>query len=290
MPNESLQPNPFAGRGGLAAFRLEHASGSRAEVYLHGAHVTSFVSPAGDEMLFVSERSSFEDGTAIRGGVPVIFPQFADEGPLPKHGFARTMTWSPNAQGVRGGRVPYVSLMLEDDDRTRELWPHSFVAHVTVSLDESLTISLDVLNRGRLPMPFTAALHTYLRVTDVEQASVLGLAGARLRDKVAGGAEQLQEAGSLDIRGETDRIYLGARPVLRVRDRAGARAIEVHAEGFPDAVIWNPGPDLASRLLDLGGVAWRQMLCVEAASIGAPVTLGAGERWRGQQTLVPVAG
>jgi glucose-6-phosphate 1-epimerase len=30
---------------------------------------------------------------AVRGGVSVLFPQFASHGPLPKHGFARNMLW-----------------------------------------------------------------------------------------------------------------------------------------------------------------------------------------------------
>ena len=67
----------------------------RPTVYLHGAHVTSW-KPARDhdERLFLSERSEFRAGTAIRGGIPVIFPQFAAEGPLPRHGFARTSEWT----------------------------------------------------------------------------------------------------------------------------------------------------------------------------------------------------
>ena len=71
------------GRGGLEKVVLRSRDGALAEVYLHGAHVTSW-RPAGtrEERLFLSERSEFRGGAAIRGGIPVIFPQFAAEGPL----------------------------------------------------------------------------------------------------------------------------------------------------------------------------------------------------------------
>ena len=90
---------PAGRRGGPAAvppvLTLRADDGATAEVHRHGAHVTSW-RPMGeaDDRLYLSARSEFSGAAAIRGGVPVIFPQFAAEGPLPKHGFARTTTWT----------------------------------------------------------------------------------------------------------------------------------------------------------------------------------------------------
>jgi glucose-6-phosphate 1-epimerase len=83
-----------AGAGNLPKVILTAADGARAEVYLHGAHVTSWL-PAGasEDRLFLSRRSRFAAGAAIRGGIPVCFPQFATQGPLPSHGFARVTAW-----------------------------------------------------------------------------------------------------------------------------------------------------------------------------------------------------
>src|SRR5438270_10896601 len=75
--------------------------GARVEVYTHGAHLTSWKPASGEERLFLSSRSSFTPDSAIRGGVPVIFPQFSAMGPLPKHGFARVSEW----ELVRAGRT-----------------------------------------------------------------------------------------------------------------------------------------------------------------------------------------
>ena len=71
------------------------ADGARFEAYLHGAHVTSWRAAGDDdERLFVSTAARFEEGMAIRGGIPVCFPQFADQGALPMHGLVRTVPWT----------------------------------------------------------------------------------------------------------------------------------------------------------------------------------------------------
>src|SRR5258705_11634652 len=106
----SLSP-PRAGVGGLPLVKLRAADGATADVYLHGAHVTSWrPTPGDEERLFLSARSEFRPGTAIRGGIPVIFPQFAAEGPLVRHGFARTSEWRlddvPEVDTGEAGRGP----------------------------------------------------------------------------------------------------------------------------------------------------------------------------------------
>ena len=82
------------GAGGLPRVAMSSRDGARAEIYLHGAQLTSWV-PAGSssDRIFLSGRSRFSEGAAIRGGIPVGFPQFAAQGPLPNHGFARVLRW-----------------------------------------------------------------------------------------------------------------------------------------------------------------------------------------------------
>src|SRR5579862_3848357 len=60
------------------------------EIYLHGAHITSWKPAGEEEVLFVSSKSRWEHGRAIRGGIPVCFPWFggkADDPKAPTHGF-----------------------------------------------------------------------------------------------------------------------------------------------------------------------------------------------------------
>lgn len=271
------------GAGGLPLVRLEAPDGACAEVYAHGAHVTSWRPAGGDERLFLSATSEFRDGVAIRGGVPVIFPQFAGRGPLPKHGFARTTPWT--VAGVRhdAGEAT-ATLHLRDNDATRAVWPHAFAAELTVTVGgPSLRIALTVTNAGDAALAFTAALHTYLRVLDVQAATLAGLAGTRYEDTAAGGGTRVEADDVLQVAGEVDRVYLDAPRELVVREPG--RTTIVAASGFPDVVVWNPGAVRAAALSDLEPDGWRRMLCVEAAAVGAPVRLAPGARWTGSQTL-----
>src|SRR5690348_10580973 len=83
------------GEGGLDRVVIDSPA-AKGEIYLQGAHVTSWT-PAGQRpVLFMSSRSVFAPGKAIRGGVPIIFPWFgarSDGKPGPQHGFARSSLW-----------------------------------------------------------------------------------------------------------------------------------------------------------------------------------------------------
>lgn len=269
---------------GLPRVVLASPSGAGAEVYLQGAHVASWTDAAGTPLLFVSERSRWEPGAAIRGGIPVVFPQFADRGPLPKHGFARTARWERVETGADGGDAAAL-FRLTDDERTRALWPYPFRAELRVALDEGLTLTLRVANTGDAGFDFTAALHTYLRVGDVRRTTIEGLRGTEYVDKVDDRARKTEESGAVAITGETDRVYVGAPDRLRVRDRAAGRTVVVEKEGFPDAVVWNPWAELARELSDLGDEEYLSMLCVESAAVETPVRLAPGGEWSGTVRL-----
>jgi len=278
------------GEGGLPKVVLADAAGSRAEVYLHGAHVTSWIPAGGAEWLFVSGRSAFRAGTAIRGGIPVIFPQFASRGELPKHGFARNVAWelvsASDAASTAGpsGDAAAATFRLRNSESTRELWPHAFVAELTVTVaGPTLDVALAVVNSGVEPLVFTGALHSYFRVDDVRGARVEGLGGVRYSDSAAGGEERTDAAPALGIAAETDRIYLDAPDHVRLVD--GARALEIHSRGFPDTVVWNPWAERTTALVDMEPDGYLRMLCVEAAVVGRPVHLEPGARWSGRQTL-----
>jgi len=259
--------------------------GARVEAYPYGAQVTSWKPASGEERLFLSGRSSFGPRAAIRGGVPIIFPQFGGMGSLPKHGFARVSEW----EMVRAGRTRAgqgeAQFRLTANERTRSAWNHTFSASFVVNVrGMSLSLALSVLNEDRVPFQFTAALHTYLLVDDVRSSVVRGLEGRTFRDAAAGGVEKRQEDTELRAIGELDRIYLGVGGgPLEVRD--SVRRTRVSMRGFSDVVVWNPGPDRGKALTDLDPGGWLRMLCVEAAAVGTPVQLAPGERWTGQQTL-----
>jgi glucose-6-phosphate 1-epimerase len=279
-------PSVEPGEGGLGRIILRHASGSRAEVYLHGAHVTSWRSADGVERLFLSSRSSYSANAVVRGGIPVIFPQFANQGPLPKHGFARTAEWTLASATHGDGGPAEAVLRLADSPATRAVWPHPFALELRVRLNATLSIELEVTNTDTERMDFTAALHTYLRVRDVREVVVEGLEGVRYVDKVDHGDPRVERSSHLHIASEVDRVYLDAPGDVHVRDGTGGTVVAL--DGFPDVVVWNPGPEKAAGIADLGPDEYRQFLCVEAAAAGQPVVLPPGGTWTASTTLRPI--
>jgi glucose-6-phosphate 1-epimerase len=273
-----------AGENGLARVVLAHPSGARAEAYQHGAHVASY-RPAGDEeVFFVSRRARFDAASAIRGGVPVVFPQFAEKGPLMKHGFARLAEWALPETAAEDG-VARATFVLTDSPESMNQWPHTFLTSLAVALTaEGLEMRLDVFNRGAGPMEFTVALHSYFSVADVREAAVLDLKGFAYHDKEID-RDRAQEEDEIVVRGPLDRVYLGAPDLIRIRDGAGGRMLVIEKEGFADAVVWNPWIEGAAKLDDMEDDDYLRMLCVEAGTVGAPVRLEPGGRWSGRQRI-----
>jgi glucose-6-phosphate 1-epimerase len=267
---------------GQPAMHLRAPDGAVATVLLHGAQIVSWV-PAGDqERLYVSPLAEAGEGKAVRGGIPVCFPQFARRGPLPAHGFARTRAWQW-VEGAERAGVAIGVLRLADDDSTRALWPHRFEAELTLVLSGlRLDIELAITNTGDTTFDFAAALHTYLLCDDVRRAKLGGLYGVRYLDSLSG-AEQQQEIDPFSFAGEIDRIYCDATGPLSLSTAMGRMHIE--AEGFPDVVVWNPGPTKAAALPDMPDDDWLRMLCIEAAAIDRPITLAPGQDWAARQSL-----
>jgi glucose-6-phosphate 1-epimerase len=109
------------------------------------------------------------------------------------------------------------------------------------------------------------------------------LRGARYRESADPTTLRADDAPTLRVTGELDRVYVAAPRALLLREPRRALGIEMHA--FPDVVLWNPGRARAAALPDMEPEGERAMLCVEAAAVQTPITLGAGERWQGAQTL-----
>lgn len=282
MPPGELAPVP--GAAGLPKLELVAGDGARAEVYLHGAHVTSWTPAGGGERLFLSARSRFGPGEAIRGGIPVCFPQFAGQGPLPNHGFARISVWElVHARRTDAGAAQAL-LRLADSPATRAHWPHPFALDLTVTATgRTLELALAVINPGTKAFEFTGALHTYLRVGDVRRAVVHGLRKVRYRDKVLGTDGNLEATPALAIDREIDRVYHAAPAGLTAAEPG--RTTAIRATGFPDTVVWNPGPERGATLGDLETDGYLRMLCVEAAVSRSPAIVAPGAHWTGTQTL-----
>ncbi|HEU5453919.1 MAG TPA: D-hexose-6-phosphate mutarotase [Terriglobales bacterium] len=276
-------PNPdiakvCAGNGGMQRVRISGPLG-QGEIYLHGAQVTSWKPVDHDEVLFLSSKSRWQEGQAIRGGIPICFPWFrakADNPAAPAHGFARTRVWQLQSM-VETAAGLVVTLVTESDAQTLRWWPAEFRLVYRVTFGSELRLELVCTNTGRTPLRFEEALHTYNRVSDVAHARVQGLENVRFLDNTHSNQEKTQH-GEVAITSPTDSAYLPSTSDVDLLDPQMRRRIRLHKQNSFTTVVWNPWREGAAALRDLGDGEWAQFLCVEASNImDSAVNLEPGE-------------
>lgn len=262
------------GRGGLAKLCVREAGGHELEIYLHGATVTSWHGPEVGELLFASAQALFLPGKAIRGGIPLVFPQFAGDGPLPSHGIARTAAW----QFVRAEELPTketrVILGLHSTPESRAIWDHEFALEYEIRLGRDLQTILRVANPDSTQsLEFQNAFHTYFAVSEIGAVTVSGLGGLDYLDNMKRRERGHDARGSVTIDGEVDRVYLAAPDTIEIYDRAAERTLTLTKQGMSDAVLWNPWIAKSQSLTDLGDDEYRRFVCLEFGNISERVAI-----------------
>ncbi|AHG18301.1 glucose-6-phosphate 1-epimerase [Chania multitudinisentens RB-25] len=235
----------------------------RAAIALQGAHLLAW-QPNGDEpVLWLSDNTPFKTGSAIRGGVPICWPWFGKAG-TPSHGFARNQPWALTAHDENENGV-VLTFTLQDNEQTRQHWPHAFTLIARFKLGEECEIELE--SHGDYQA--TAALHTYFQIGDITRVSIAGL-GERYIDKVAHIAEAHQ-AGDLVFVGQTDRVYTQPTNCSLIHDPVLQRTIEVTHHHMSDVIAWNPGAALAASMADISEGGYKTMVCVETGRVTKPL-------------------
>lgn len=269
--------------GQLPAVTIRAADGAQATVTLYGGHLVSWRTSDGQERLFCSRESSLDGSRAIRGGVPVIFPQFGARGTGMRHGFARVATWQLESSGQADGAA-WAQFILHHADLPEAIaasWPWAFTLRLRVAVQgQSLELSLSVHNTGEQAFPFSAALHSYFAIDQLSEARVKGLQRVRYSDETPQDALQAEEV--LQFADKLDRIYYQLPGALTLH--AGPATLQLEQQGFTDAVVWNPGAQDAAALPDLADDEYQRFICIEPALI-QPDLLAAGAAWNGHQHI-----
>lgn len=275
VPPSYVPPAPCAPRTVAAD------DGAQFRFCAHGGHVLGWVPAGGVERLWLSRDTGCGPGTAIRGGVPVVWPQFAERGDGPRHGVARDRAWSVLEEGTGQDGVARARLELRSDAATRALFPHPFTLSLDVEASGAqLVMTLAARNDGVDPFDFTAALHTYLAVSSTATARVSGLAGLDAVHNDGSGTTTLP-AEPLTVDGPVDLAVSGVPGELTVTDPVLGDLL-LSADGFDSRVVWNPGRDQVPGDVHPGGAA--EFVCAEPARL-QPVRLEPGASWTGTQRL-----
>jgi glucose-6-phosphate 1-epimerase len=257
---------------------------AEAEIYQHGAHVAHWIPSGQKPVLFVSSKSFFAEGKAIRGGVPIIFPWFgprSGDKPGPVHGFARTALWSVESTRLADNGAVEIVFGLEPDDASRALGFDNFSVRFTATVGRDLGLSLEVINRSGAPLELEEAMHAYYKVSDVRDVAVSGLEGTTYIDKTDGFRRKVQGDAPIRIGKETDQVHLNSVADCVISDEPWGRRIVIRKTGSHSTVVWNPWIAKAATLGDMAADEWQGMICVETANVAEnAVTLEAGASHR----------
>lgn len=248
---------------------------SSAEIYTFGATVTSW-KHNDKEKLFLSSLAKLDGSKAIRGGIPVVFPNFGPWKLGPQHGFARISKWSVDQKGD-----DYVILNLTDSDETRKMWDFKFQLRYTVRLtDNTLYTILTVKNCDSKQFDFTALLHTYFKV-DVKSLNVSGLQNISGYDQLTN--SNIIGPENIEIKENVDSIFKKTEKEITILSDLGK--LKISRKNLPDVVVWNPWIEKAKSMADFDDEGYKTMICVEPGLVSDRMVLKPGEEWTGSQWI-----
>lgn len=238
---------------------------AEAKIALQGAHLFHYKVKDRPPLLWVSKKAYFEEGKAIRGGVPVCFPWFGknrENTALPQHGFARTALWKVILEEEIDACQSHIRLQLKPNADTLELWPCLFDLTLDVTVGEVLSIALSVTNTDSKAFEITAALHTYFSVSDINTVRITGLDASRYYNALDDSC--YEQNGDILIEGEVDRVYDHPSDPITLVD--GESRVQLKQEGSHSLVIWNPWSEKSAQMADMTLEGYRSMVCLETAN------------------------
>ena len=263
----------ITGKGGLPCIQINNDQAS-ALISVYAGQVLSFkpVNEA-EDLLFVSDNAYFQEGKAIKGGVPICWPWFgaapepgnADQAKRPDHGFVRNALWSVLSTTALENGVSKIVLEFVDSEETRLIWPFQFHLSLEIIIGDSLRLELLTRNTGNQVFSITEALHSYFNVGDITQVKALGLEQTEYLDKNENFAKTFQE-GAITIATETDHIHTDIQHKLLIDDPVFQRKIEISSSGNNNVVVWNPWAKGAAAMKDLDKHDYKHFICLEIAN------------------------
>lgn len=270
------------GNGSFPFIRI-HNPHADALISLYGGQILSFRPTGSDEVLFLSDKAFFEEGKAIKGGVPVCWPWFGPhpkDKSLPAHGFVRNRMWKVMHTETTGNGATRVSLGINSSPETESIWPYAFALTLTITIGKTLSLELTTRNTGNQPFSITQALHSYFSVGDISKTDISGLDGRQYIDKTDNDMNKTQ-TGDVTINTEVDRVYYDVPAVLSIADKSQQRQIQINSSGNRTAVVWNPWSEISAGSADLQDDDYRRFLCVETANaLVDEVKIAAGNEYR----------
>ena len=258
-----------------------------ASIALHGAQVFHFQPKHQQPVLWCSQSAHFTAGKPIRGGVPICWPWFGkhSDSNFPAHGFARNHFWQCDSVMQLDNGETELCLSLSSAKITQTVWPKAYELALVIQIGEQLNIALTMKNKSNVDCVYTAALHSYLAVGDINTVTLNGLEDVAYADKV-NDVTCVAQREPVSVLEPMDRVYQNTVASVSVNDPAWNRKLLIEKSGSLTTVVWNPWAEAAKKLSDFDNNGYVNMICVEAANaFDDVVSLAPGEQYTLATTL-----
>ena len=239
-----------------------------ADICLYGAHITNFKPYNTIEILWMSPKSKFVEGSPIRGGIPVCFPWFGPHNTdpsKPQHGFGRLMHWDVTETSSMKSGETLVRLQLCSSPETKAFWDYDFCAELSILVGKTLTATLKVTNTSSTEFEYSCALHSYFLLSSVEEINIEGLQNTKYYNQLEPG-DFIQETEKLEIHKAETRHYYDTETACVIHDPLFNRKILVDKSGSKITTVWNPWEETCSKIDDLPDEAFHTFVCIEAVN------------------------
>jgi glucose-6-phosphate 1-epimerase len=247
----------------MGTIEITNAKAS-AKIALNGAHIFHYQKHKEKPLLWLSKESEFEDGKAIRGGVPICWPWFGmpKDSSLMQHGFARTSKWQHTNTNKIDANTTEVVLTLLHSKESLKLFAYKFKLSLHVEIGECLKISLTTTNLDTKTFSITQALHSYFAVSNIEDVEIFGLEDKPYLDALTW--QNKVQKNSIIFNQELDRVYQDVDKEIILKDKN--RAIKIQNSNSRSVVVWNPWVDKCKRMSAMAEDAYKEFVCIESAN------------------------
>lgn len=227
------------------------------------------------DLLYVSPLCDLNKKKSIRGGIPIIFPQFGENGYYKKHGFARDIDWKLINE-TKDSTNYIVEYECDISKNTHELWTNNTKLNlIAASSNNMLEIKFIVKNQGKDPICFTGGLHPYFKITSRSQIRIEGLESSLYIDSYP----ELQEVFHINSNTLIERLYLCNKNIIFYN---GSLNMKLQMNGFDNWMIWNPGIEYAKLIDDLPSEDWDKFICIEPVIKDNPIQLLPNDEFIGE--------
>lgn len=270
-------------RGELEAVRILHPH-FNAVILIQGGQLIEFSTiDRPDNWLWLGEKVQYKKGKAVRGGVPICYPLFADYEAnheavkdsfsygMIRHGFGRMIDWHFEKGDLESE--------IEASDKIRvtfELKKENIPIYPNLPIQAELVfefhryyfaIYLNVTNTSDKVCNFSQGFHTYFNTSDITQTHIEGFDGVTYKGAISKNSlernNSFTQTGNITFDKEVDRIYFASPDIELVTPES---RILLQSKGSDSTIVWNPWIEKSEDLDQFLPDDYQKMLCIETAN------------------------